>query len=206
MRSVGILGSVAPEATVLLMQKLLDVVPETMSGAGVPLVVHHNPQMPDRLRDPSQGGGVDPMPVLVSMAQDLERAGVAALATPCLFTHHYALAISHATTLPFLNMIELVADDLAASGAKRVAMRMAPEIRRTGLFDMAFGQRGLTQLWAESEHAKADCSLSHGSGWPAATDPPAGHAAPPVMDCLDCLASGIVAFARADGKRLDVVG
>ena len=43
MRPVGILGGMGPEATVLLMQKLLAAVPASDDADHVPVIVHQNP-------------------------------------------------------------------------------------------------------------------------------------------------------------------
>src|SRR6056297_774062 len=117
MKPVGILGGMGPEATILLMQKVLAAVPAQDDADHVPLIVHQNPLVPSRIKALIEGNGPDPMPVLMSMAQDLERAGAQALAMPCNTAHHYALAVANATSLPFLNMIELTARHLADTGA-----------------------------------------------------------------------------------------
>ena len=128
MKPVGILGGMGPEATILLMQKVLDAVPARDDADHVPLIVHQNPQVPSRIAALIEGTGRDPMPVLMSMAQDLERAGAQALAMPCNTAHHYALAVTNATTLPFLNMISLTADHLTRAGG--AARRHAGLARR----------------------------------------------------------------------------
>jgi aspartate racemase len=46
MRRVGILGGMGPEATVLIMQKLLAVVKARDDADHIPLIVDQNPQVP----------------------------------------------------------------------------------------------------------------------------------------------------------------
>ena len=116
MRQVGILGGMGPEATLLLMQKVLDAVPATDDADHVPLLVDQNPQVPSRIKHLIDGSGEDPAPVLVRMAQDLERAGAEALAMPCNTAHHYAAAIQASVSIPFLDMIAL-----SAAHARRLA-------------------------------------------------------------------------------------
>ena len=82
MKTVGILGGMGPEATILLMQKVLAAVPARDDADHVPLLVHQNPQVPSRIRALIQGGGEDPGPVLAHMARDLEAGGAQALAMP----------------------------------------------------------------------------------------------------------------------------
>lgn len=151
MKPVGILGGMGPQATILLMQKVLAAVPAQDDADHVPLIVHQNPQVPSRIKALIEGNGRDPMPVLMSMAQDLERAGAQALAMPCNTAHHYALAVANATSLPFLNMIELTARHLAETGAGTVGMLASPATRKVGVFDAIFEAHELTPLWADDE-------------------------------------------------------
>ncbi|WP_135504539.1 aspartate/glutamate racemase family protein [Roseovarius aestuariivivens] len=224
MKSVGVLGGMGPEATILLMQKVLSAVPAKDDADHVPLIVHQNPQVPSRIAALIDGTGTDPMPVLMSMAQDLERAGAQALAMPCNTAHHYAMAVAHATTLPFFNMIDLTAAHLAESGARTIGMLASPATRKVGVFDAAFERHGLTPVWATKEAGllsviravkagkpldglhgalrdEADALLSQGADHllVACTELSLMTEnlpdAAPVTDSLDCLVRKIVAFS-----------
>ncbi|MCZ0813244.1 MAG: aspartate/glutamate racemase family protein [Pseudomonadota bacterium] len=143
MRTVGILGGMGPEATILLMQKVLDAVPARDDGDHIPLIVHQNPQVPSRIKALIDGTGEDPAPVLARMADDLARAGAEALAMPCNTAHHYADALQGATSLPFLNMLDLTASTLAGAGAQKVGLLASPATRLTGVFVRPFNACGL---------------------------------------------------------------
>ena len=104
MRTVGILGGIGPEATVLLMKRLLKAVEARDDADHIPLIVHQNPGVPSRIRRLIEGTGEDPGPVLAQMARDLQAAGAEALAMPCNTAHAYAPQIMAATPLPFLDM------------------------------------------------------------------------------------------------------
>lgn len=153
MKPVGILGGMGPEATVLLMQRVLAAVPATDDADHVPLIVHQNPQVPSRITALIDGTGADPAPVLAQMARDLQAAGAQALAMPCNTAHHYAGAVMAASDLPFLNMRDLTAAALAGQGARHIGMLASPAGRRTGVFDVAFAAHGLTPVWAVDEAA-----------------------------------------------------
>ncbi|MBD3766209.1 MAG: aspartate/glutamate racemase family protein, partial [Rhodobacterales bacterium] len=114
LRCVGILGGMGPEATVLLMQKVIAAVPARDDADHVPLLVDQNPQVPSRIRHLIDGTGESPAPALVAMARRLTAAGAQALAMPCNTAHHYAPAIRAAVDLPFLDMVALSADRAAA--------------------------------------------------------------------------------------------
>ena len=70
MRRVGILGGMGPQATILLMQKVLDTVPAADDADHIPLLVDQNPQVPSRIRRLIEGTGDDPAPVLADTVDD----------------------------------------------------------------------------------------------------------------------------------------
>ena len=153
MRTVGILGGMGPEATILLMQKVMAAVPAHDDSDHVPLLVHQNPQVPSRIKALIEGGGEDPGPTLARMALDLEAGGAQALAMPCNTAHFYAPAIRAATVLPFLDMLDLTATHLAGAGARRVGMLASPATRLADVFSAPFAARGLEPVFLNDDAA-----------------------------------------------------
>ena len=155
MKRVGILGGMGPEATVLLMQKLIAATPARDDADHIPLIVDQNPQVPSRIRHLIEGTGEDPAPVLAAMARRLEGAGAEALAMPCNTAHHYAPAIRAAVSVPLIDMVALsVAHAAGLSGpGGTVGILASPAVRRIGLFDRAFGEAGLTAIYPREEAA-----------------------------------------------------
>jgi aspartate racemase len=155
MRRVGILGGMGPEATVLLMQKLLAAVSAQDDADHIPLIVDQNPQVPSRIRHLIEGTGEDPGPVLADMARRLVAGGATALAMPCNTAHHYAPAIRAAVDVPFLDMIALsVAKAASMVGeAGAVGILASPAVRKIGLFDAALAKMGIQALYPADEAA-----------------------------------------------------
>lgn len=153
MRRIGILGGMGPEATILIMQKILAGVSAQDDSDHIPLIVDQNTQVPSRIRHLLEGGTVDPAPALADMARRLVAGGAEALAMPCNTAHHYAEAIRAAVTVPFLDMVALsVAHAAALAGDDRVVGVLAsPAVRRVGLFDAPLGRHGLRALYADDE-------------------------------------------------------
>lgn len=155
MKTVGILGGMGPEATVLLMSRILAATPARDDADHIPLLVDQNPQVPSRIRRLIEGTGKDPGPVLAAMARRLQGAGAQALAMPCNTAHHYAPAIRAAATVPLIDMVALSvahAATLAGQGG-RVGILASPAVRRIGLFEPAFAQAGLIPVYAADEDA-----------------------------------------------------
>jgi aspartate racemase len=155
MRRVGILGGMGPEATVLVMQKLLAAVQAHDDADHIPLLVDQNPQVPSRIRHLIEGTGEDPGPVLADMARRLVAGGAEALAMPCNTAHHYADAIRAAVSVPFLDMVAASvahAARLAGRGGQ-IGVLASPAVRKVGLFDAPLAKLGLTALYVQDEAA-----------------------------------------------------
>lgn len=155
MRRVGILGGMGPQATILLMQKVLDAVQATDDADHIPLIVDQNPQVPSRIRRLIEGVGEDPGPVLANMARRLVAGGAEALAMPCNTAHHYAPALREAVKVPFLDMVELSvarAAHLAGTGGK-LGILASSAVRKIGLFDAPLARFGVQAVYPEDEAA-----------------------------------------------------
>lgn len=218
MKTVGILGGMGPEATVLLMQRVLRAVPARDDADHIPLIVHQNPAVPSRIARLIDGTGDDPGPVLAAMAQGLYAAGAQALAMPCNTAHAYAPQIIAATLLPFLDMRTATVTTLPKG---RIGMLASPAVQRTGVFDAAFASAGLHPVWPQDEAPTLALirRVKAGDTGPQAmaelarlADDLAGRSdhllvactelslltaalTQPFTDSLDCLVAAIVAFA-----------
>ncbi|MBB3950055.1 aspartate/glutamate racemase family protein [Aureimonas jatrophae] len=154
-RPVGILGGMGPEATVLLMQRVIAAVPAQDDADHVPLLVDQNPQVPSRIRHLIEGTGEDPGPVLAAMAARLQAAGAQAIAMPCNTAHHFAPAIRQAISVPFIDMVAeatAMAREMAGAGG-RVGLLASPAVRRTQLFEPTFAKAELTPVYLADDDA-----------------------------------------------------
>ncbi|MGB8814371.1 MAG: amino acid racemase [Paracoccaceae bacterium] len=148
MKTVGIIGGMGPEATILLMQKVLNATPARDDADHIPLIVHQNPAVPSRLNWLLAGTGDNPGPVLAQMARDLAAAGAMALAMPCNTAHAYAPQIIAATPLPFLDMRSATVATLPKG---RIGMLASPAVRLTGAFDAEMNDAGLSPVFPVDE-------------------------------------------------------
>ena len=155
MRRVGILGGMGPQATILLMQKVLEAIPAEDDADHIPLIVDQNPQVPSRIRHLIEGTGEDPAPVLADMARRLVASGATALAMPCNTAHHYLPAIRSAVGVPFLDMVELSVAQAArlVGDNRRVGILASPAVRKIGLFDERLARIGIQTTYPGEEAA-----------------------------------------------------
>ena len=149
MRRVGILGGMGPEATILVMQKVLAAVKARDDADHIPLIVDQNPQVPSRIRHLIEGTGEDPGPVLADMARRLVAGGAQALAMPCNTAHHYAPAIRSAVAVPFLDMVEASVAHAAtrARPGAQIGVLASP-IEQPQVWKFARGARPLAEATA----------------------------------------------------------
>ena len=142
-----------PEATVLLMQRIIDATPATSDREHIPMLVDNNTLVPSRIDALIHGTGDSPGPVLARMAQNLSAAGAECLIMPCNTAHHYAGDITSAADIPFLNMVKLTAKKLGEvlDGNRRVGILASPAVRIIGLFETAFNEQNLTAIYPEDD-------------------------------------------------------
>lgn len=143
---VGILGGMGPEATVDLMRRVIAATPATDDSDHIHMLVDNNPAVPSRIAALIEGTGPSPLPELVRMAEGLAASGATMLAMPCNTAHYYARGIAEAVPLPFLNMVTLTAERIAAMvpvGA-RVGLLASTAVFKIGLYEKALARRGLS--------------------------------------------------------------
>ena len=152
---VGVLGGMGPAATVLLMSRLIAITPAEDDEDHIPLLIDHNPQVPSRIKALLEGADESPEPVLITMAQRLAGAGASALAMPCNTAHAYVPAITASVGLPFINMIDSVAAQLAEMDLpnRRIGMLASTAVRQTGLYDKALQESGIKVVFPAAQPA-----------------------------------------------------
>lgn len=154
-RRIGILGGMGPEATVLLMSRLIAATPASDDSDHLPLIVDMNPQVPSRIAHLIEGRGEDPGPVLAGMAAGLQRSGAQVLAMPCNTAHFYAPVIRDAVSIPFLDMIEISVEQAAQKVGRggSVGILGSPALQQVGIFDRALARHGCKAVYATDQDA-----------------------------------------------------
>ncbi len=150
MKKVGILGGMGPQATVLLMQKIIDAIDAIDDNEHIPLIVHQNTQVPSRIKAIVNGTGVHPANALKNMAVDLEKMGCELLAMPCNTAHSYYSEISSTVSVPLLNMIDLSLVALTEKKYKKIGILASPAVKKVGLFNPYLDRYGLEGVFSEN--------------------------------------------------------
>ena len=100
---IGIIGGMGPEATIDLVQKIVDHTPAKKDQDHIHIIVDNNPKIPDRT-SAIFNGGEDPTTYLINSANLLTRAGVDFIIIACNTAHYFLPKIKEEMDMPFLDM------------------------------------------------------------------------------------------------------
>ena len=153
MRKVGILGGMGPEATVLLMQKIIECTKAQDDQDHIPLLVDNNTQVPSRIESIINKNGSDPLPELCKMANSLETNGASALAMPCNTAHFYIEEIRKQIKIPFISIVEESASYLKKVhlGAKKIGILASPAVKITKIFEYELEKNNMNLIYIGDE-------------------------------------------------------
>ena len=151
---VGIIGGMGPEATVDLMQRIIRLTPAMDDKDHIRCIVDNNPKVPSRIKAIIEGDGEDPGPVMADMGRRLEVWGADFLVIPCNTAHYYHHAVQQAVTIPVVDMIDLVVEQVKThfSREKNIGMLASPAVAITKLYTLRFDALGMAEVWPDSEH------------------------------------------------------
>lgn len=152
-KTIGILGGMRPEATVLMMQRIIELTDAQSDQDHIPQLVDNNTQVPSRIDHLIHGTGSDPAPVLNRMPRQLEAMGAEALVMPCNTAHRYAPSIAEGCTIPLIHMVEAVSDEIAdaVGTGSNVGILASPAVRMTRLFEDPLRRRGLHAVYPDDD-------------------------------------------------------
>lgn len=104
-KTIGILGGMGPEATLLFFKKLLINTKATKDQEHAPLIIYNDPQIPERL-PAIEGKGANPLPMLVKGLYSLKHAGADFVVIPCVTVHYFLPQLEKKRILPIISIIE----------------------------------------------------------------------------------------------------
>jgi len=139
---VGILGGMGPEATLELFRRILKRTPAKSDQEHLRIIIDNNPKIPDRTKAILHGGE-DPLPLLKSTAQNLEKAGASFILIPCNSAHYFLGKIREAVNIPIIDML---GETVARIKEQRVGLLAADGTAKSGLYQKYCQERGIEVL------------------------------------------------------------
>ncbi len=139
---VGILGGMGPEATVDLMNRVIQATPALDDADHIRMIVDNNPKVPSRIKALIEGNGESPIPSLTEMAQRLECWGADFLVMPCNTAHYYHSSIAAAVSIPVVNLIDLAAEQITRqhSQIRKLGLLASTAVLKTKLYEQRFAR------------------------------------------------------------------
>jgi aspartate racemase len=146
---VGILGGMGPEATVDLMQRIINLTPADDDIDHVRCIVDNNPKVPSRIKAIIDGNGEDPGPCMADMAKRLESWGADFLAIPCNTAHYYYSAVTDAVQIPVINLLDLVVAHVKETrpSCRTIGVLASTAVLSTRLYEKRFEAVGITVVY-----------------------------------------------------------
>lgn len=112
---LGVLGGMGPLASAQFMLRLTLLTPAARDQDHIPAVLWSDPTVPDRVAA-RFGTGPDPLPALLRGLHGLQEAGCDVIAMPCNTAHGWFEAMSAATPLPILHIVDAAEAELLRLG------------------------------------------------------------------------------------------
>lgn len=144
MKTLGILGGMGPMATAYLLQLIIQMTDAKTDQEHLDVIVWNHPQVPDRTAHILDPRKPSPLPVLQHMAQTLEGMGAGVLCAPCVTSHYFFRELQGSVSVPFVHMVAETARELREAGKHKAGILATTGTAKTGLFQTALEQEGLS--------------------------------------------------------------
>jgi aspartate racemase len=137
MKTIGILGGMGPEATLLLYELIIKHTKGKTDQEHIPTLIYSNTNIPDRTAGILQKGE-DPLPYLIETARILDQGGVDVIGMPCNTAHHYFTEIIKEVQSEFVNMVELTYEQILKGFlGKKIIIFATEGTIATGIYDFS---------------------------------------------------------------------
>ncbi len=137
MKTIGILGGMGPEATLLLYELIIRHTQAKSDQEHIPTLIYSNTRIPDRTAAILHKGE-DPLPYLVKSAKVLKEGNVDLIGMPCNTAHYYIKKIKKEVEVDIVNMVDLAYDEIMKRHLGKKIMIFATEgTIETGIYDFS---------------------------------------------------------------------
>lgn len=137
MKTIGILGGMGPEATLLLYEMIIRHTDAASDQEHIPTLIYSNTRIPDRTAAILHQGA-DPLPYLIQSAKVLDQGGADLIGIPCNTAHYYFDKLTGEVEAKVLNMVDLVYRQIIEKHRGEKIMVFATEgTIETGIYDFS---------------------------------------------------------------------
>ena len=157
-KTIGIVGGMGPLATCDLFHKIIDVTEAVSDQEHARVCIDSNTEIPDRTKAILEGG-TDPLPQMIKSARLLEQMGADVLIMPCNTAHYFYERVSQAVKVPFLNMLDETAEEIARRGIKKVGLLATSGTIQSGVYKKAFDKKNIEMVTPSEDKQKEVMSI-----------------------------------------------
>jgi aspartate racemase len=143
---LGVLGGMGPQATNTFYQRIIDRTQAESDQEHLRVLIWSDAKIPDRTAGILGGREEEVFQHLLADAKLLEQMGATVLAIPCNTSHYFADRLQAQLNIPLINMIRETVAAIQASGKKKVGILATDGTVRTGIYQDALTQAGLTPV------------------------------------------------------------
>ena len=140
---LGVIGGVGPMATVDFYRKVIELTDAACDQEHIHILIDSNSQVPDRTKSILAGDDL-PVACLSDSIRRLEAAGADLLVMTCNAAHFFFDELQKISSVPFLNMIELTAQEAKRLGFSSVGLLAVDGTLYSGIYERACEKKGLT--------------------------------------------------------------
>lgn len=121
-KMIGIIGGMGPQATIQLMQNILNLTKSKIDQNQLPLCIWNDPRIPPRTDAILSNDTQEVCNYLVNSAKKLEDANCQFIIMPCNTAHFWADDIQKSINIPFVNMIDETLNVINKKNHKSIAL------------------------------------------------------------------------------------
>lgn len=142
---VGILGGYGPYATSEFYRLIIEKTPALKDWDHLHVIIDSNPRIPSRARA-FLFNEESPVEYMLQSIERLKKAGADFFVCPCNTAHYFLRPLKNQFTLEFVDMIEVVAENIENSGVKKVGV-LGTEVTAQGkIYDELLEMKGIETI------------------------------------------------------------
>lgn len=151
---IGVIGGMGPIATSHFMELVIRMTDAKIDQEHLDMIIYNIPSIPDRTEFILDHTKPDPLPEIIRIGKNLEKAGAEYLCMPCITAHYFVEKLEEAFRIPFINIVFETARYLHNAGVKKAGIMATDGTVSAGLFQKAFEQYGITPCLPSPERQK----------------------------------------------------
>ena len=150
-KRLGILGGMGPMATADLYRKVVELTDADNDNGHIRTIIDSNTAIPDRT-GAILSGGADPLPEMLSAAQNLISCGAECIIMPCNTAHYFLSELQQQISVPILDMTKIAAQTCAERYPRKTAAILATRgTLATGVYTRALDECGVAYIVPDDE-------------------------------------------------------